>query len=105
MRATFGNDRSLWRTCPSMFPCDTAYETDQPEAMPGDLDAARKALKEAGYAGQKVVIINPTDFPAIHPMGLVTADLLKKIAVKVDLQDIALGRLRQPPATREPVAQ
>ena len=39
------------------------YETDQPDAMPGDYDAARKALKEAGYAGQKVVIINPTDFP------------------------------------------
>ena len=31
-------------------------------------------LKEAGYAGQKVVVINPTDFPAIHPLGLVTAE-------------------------------
>jgi peptide/nickel transport system substrate-binding protein len=103
MRATFGNDPTLWRTCPSMFPCDTAYETDQLEAMPGDLEAARKALKEAGYSGQKVVIINPTDFPAIHPMGLVTADLLKKIGMNVDLQEIDWGTLVQRRASREPV--
>jgi peptide/nickel transport system substrate-binding protein len=103
MRATFGNDPSLWRTCPSMFPCDTTYETDQPDAMPGNLEAARKALKEAGYAGQKVVIINPTDFPAIHPMGLVTADLLKKMGMNVDLQEIDWGTLVQRRASREPV--
>ncbi|SDR39717.1 peptide/nickel transport system substrate-binding protein [Rhizobiales bacterium GAS191] len=103
MRATFGNDTSLWRTCQSMFPCGTQYETDQPDAMPGDYEAARKALKEAGYAGQKTVIINPTDFPAIHPLGLVATDLLKQIGMNVDLQEIDWGTLVQRRANREPV--
>jgi peptide/nickel transport system substrate-binding protein len=103
MRATFGDDRSLWRTCHSMFPCGTPYETDQPDAMPGNYEAARKALKEAGYAGQRVVVINPTDFPAIHPLGLVTADLLKQIGMNVDLQETDWGTLIQRRASREPV--
>lgn len=103
MRATFGDDRSLWRTCPSMFPCGTPYETDQRDAMPGDYDAARKALKDAGYAGQKVVVMNPTDFPAIHPLGLITADLLKQIGMNVDLQEMDWGTLVQRRASQEPV--
>jgi peptide/nickel transport system substrate-binding protein len=103
MRATFGDDLTLWRTCFSMFPCGTPYETDEPDAMPGDYEAARKALKDAGYVGQKVVIINPTDFPAIHPQGLVTADMLKKIGMNVDFQEIDWGTLVQRRANREPV--
>jgi peptide/nickel transport system substrate-binding protein len=103
MRATFGDDRSLWRTCPSMFPCGTPYETDQRDAMPGDYDAARTALKDAGYAGQKVVVMNPTDFPAIHPLGLITADLLKQIGMNVELQEMDWGTLVQRRASHEPV--
>jgi peptide/nickel transport system substrate-binding protein len=103
MRATFGDDPSLSRTCHSMFPCGTPYETDQPEAMPGDVQAARTALAEAGYAGQKAVLINPTDFPPIHPLGMVAADLLKQIGMNVELQEIDWGTLVQRRVNREPV--
>lgn len=103
MRATFGDDPSLWQVCKSMFPCGTPFQTDQPEAMPGDYEAARRALKEAGYSGQKVVIINPTDFAAIHPQGVVTADALKQIGMNVDLQETDWGTLIQRRASREPV--
>ncbi len=103
MRATFGDDSSLWRVCPSMFPCGTLYETDQPDAMPGDFEAARKALKDAGYAGQKAVVINPTDFPAIHPLGLVTADTLKQIGMNVELAETDWGTVVQRRSNRETV--
>lgn len=104
MRATFGDDKSLWRICHSQFPCDTPYETqDGGKWMKADLSVARAALKEAGYDGQKVVIINPTDFPAIHPLGLVTADTLKKIGMNVDLQETDWGTVVQRRSSREPV--
>jgi peptide/nickel transport system substrate-binding protein len=103
MRATFGDDPSLWRICPSMFPCGTLYETDQPDAMPGDFEAARKALKDAGYAGQKAVVINPTDFPAIHPLGLVAADTVKQIGMNVELVETDWGTVVQRRSNRETV--
>ena len=104
MRATFGDDQSLWRTCLSEFPCGTPYETlDDGTFMKADPVLAAKMLKEAGYNGQKVVVINPTDFPAIHPLGLVTADMLKKIGMNVDLQETDWGTVIQRRSSREPV--
>jgi peptide/nickel transport system substrate-binding protein len=96
MRATFGDDQSLWRVCKDVFPYGTPYYTGQDaELMKGDLALAAKMLKESGYNGEKVVIINPTDFPQIHPLGVVTADTLKKIGMNVDLQETDWGTVVQ----------
>lgn len=103
MRTTFGDDQSLWRLCRSTFPCATPFETELPDLMPGDLAKARQMLKDAGYAGEKVVIINPTDFAVINPLGVVTADLLKQIGMNVDLQQTDWGTLIQRRASRETV--
>jgi peptide/nickel transport system substrate-binding protein len=104
MRAAFGDDTSLWITCKSLWPRKTPYYSEDDAAlMPGSLDAGRAALKDAGYAGQKVVIINPTDRPVDHALGLITADTLSKIGMNVDLQETDWGTVVQRRATREPV--
>ena len=71
--------------------------------MMGDTDRAAKMLKESGYSGQKVVVINPTDFPQIHPLGLVTADMLKRIGMNVDLQETDWGSVVQRRSSMQPV--
>jgi peptide/nickel transport system substrate-binding protein len=103
MRATFGDDKSLWAICRSQFPCGTPYEAQDPASMPASLEAGRAALKAAGYAGQKAVVINPTDFPAIHPLGLVTADLLKQLGMTVELQETDWGTVVQRRSSQETV--
>ncbi len=104
MRATFGDDKSLWRVSPDVFPYGSPYYSGADAGlMKGDLVLAAKMLKESGYAGQKVVVINPTDFSAIHPLGLVTADALKKIGMNVDLQETDWGTVVQRRASMEPV--
>jgi peptide/nickel transport system substrate-binding protein len=104
MRATFGDDQSLWRACRDVFPFGTPYYSGaDADAMQGDLTMAAKMLQQAGYAGQKVVVINPTDFPAIHPLGLVTADTLKQIGMNVELQETDWGTVVQRRASMEPV--
>jgi peptide/nickel transport system substrate-binding protein len=105
MRAAVGDDPDLWRACHSLFPCGTLYETDAAgkRLMTGDIATARKLLSESGYAGQKAVIINPTDFPLIGPLGQVTADLLKTMGMNVDLQESDWGTVVQRRASREPV--
>ena len=60
-------------------------------------------LREAGYKGEKVVIINPTDFPTIGPFGQITADLLRRCGMNVDLQETDWGSLVQRRVSREPV--
>ena len=102
MRASRGDDETLWTTSRSLFPRNTPYFQDHTDLMPGDLDRARALLKEAGYAGQKVVIINPTDFPDIGPHGLVTNDNLKKIGMNVELRESDWGTVIQRRASREP---
>jgi peptide/nickel transport system substrate-binding protein len=103
MRAAQGDDTSVWQDCRSIWPKNTPYFADNRDLMPGDLDKARAMLKEAGYANQKVVIINPTDFPDIGPLGQVTADALKRIGMNVDLQESDWGTVIQRRNSREAV--
>ena len=104
MRAIMGDDRSAWRICRSQYPCGTTYgtEVDLP-VQKGDLEAARKMIKEAGYHDQKAVIINPTDFATIGPLGDITYDMFKKIGINAELQATDWGSVVQRRATKEPV--
>jgi peptide/nickel transport system substrate-binding protein len=62
--------RTDWDLCRSLWPRETPYYEDLGEAMmPGSLDRARAALREAGYANQRVVVINPTDFRISGRLG------------------------------------
>ena len=102
MRAAHGDDRTLWNPCRSLYPCGTAYARDYGEGvMRGDVDAARRMLTEAGYAGQQAVVINPTDFPSIGPLGQVTAQTLSAIGFKVDLRESDWGSVIQRRTSRE----
>ncbi len=104
MRASRGDDTADWTTCRSLWPRHTPYYHDAGEAlMPGSLDRARAALREAGYANQKVVVINPTDFPDIGPLGQVTADTLRRLNVNVELAESDWGTVVQRRTSREPV--
>ena len=106
MRAVTGNDTSAYKECKALFPCGTPFGTQigAPE-MKGDLEAGKRMLHEAGYAGQKVVVINPTDFPSIGPFGDVTYDLLKKLGMNVELQDTDWGTVVQRRTSRKPIAE
>jgi peptide/nickel transport system substrate-binding protein len=103
MRATQGDDQSVWTATPSIWPKNTPYFADNSDLMPGDVAKARAMLKEAGYANQKVVIINPTDFADIGPLGQVMADTLKRSGMNVDLAESDWGTVIQRRNSREPV--
>ena len=101
MRAAQGDDTAAWTETRSIFPKRTPYYADHADLMPGDLNKARAMLKEAGYANQKVTIINPTDFPDIGPLGQVSADALGKIGMNVDLMESDWGTVIQRRNSRE----
>jgi len=108
VRAVTANDAEAWRVCPSMWPCGTPYATPpagNPLSGARDLGKVRAALQAAGYKGEKVVIINPTDFPTIGPFGQITADTLKKLGMNVELVETDWGSLVQRRASKSPPEQ
>lgn len=102
MRASQGDDASMWKLCRSLWPHGTPYYSGEHEdLMPQSLEKATEALKASGYGGEKVVIINPTDFPDIGPLGQVSADLLTKIGMNVELAETDWGTVIQRRGNRE----
>jgi len=102
MQAIMGDaDRSAYRTCRALFPCGMPGVA-QAGPSAANLDQARVAVKAAGYAGEKTVVINPTDYPVIGPHGQVTAELLREIGFNVDLQEMDWGTVLQRRLSKEP---
>ena len=97
MGAVTGNDASAFQVCHSFFPCGTPYGvTPSPDRMAKpDWALAHKLVQEAGYKGEKIVLINPTDFATIQPFGEITYANLKKLGLNVDLVETDWGTVVQ----------
>ncbi|MDB5369078.1 MAG: transporter substrate-binding protein [Roseomonas sp.] len=72
---------------------------------PRDLEKARRAVAESGYAGQPAALLAPTDFPNLKALADIGADLLSRIGVNVDYQALDWGSALQRLAKTEPVEQ
>ncbi len=106
MRPFLGNDPGAYQTCYSMFPCDMPHVRELAAPLmkgPRDLERSRQAVKDSGYAGERVVIINPTDYPTLYPQGMVAADLFTKLGMNVELQNMDWSTLLQRRQSKEPV--
>jgi len=104
MIANTGNDPGAYILCKSMFPCGTTLGREiGTSAMPGDLEKGKAALKAAGYAGEKVVILHPVDFATIAPLDEVTFDLLKKLGMNVEMIATDFGTVTARRTSKEPI--
>jgi len=94
------------RTCYSFFTCGTPLATDiGAEVMTGprDFDKAKALIKEAGYKGEKIVIISASDQPIVQSQSLLTTDLLRRLGLNVELQAGDWGTLITRRTSKEPV--
>jgi len=87
MQAFVGDDDKLWKPVPGFFTPDTPLYTEEGGEIlkgPRRLDAAKRLLAESGYAGQPVTCMAAQDMAHHKSWGDVTADLLKRLDIKVD---------------------
>ncbi|RVT91636.1 ABC transporter substrate-binding protein [Rhodovarius crocodyli] len=106
--AASGENPDYWRTGVGVFPPGTPLASDAGlEALtaPRDLDQAKRALEQAGYRGERVVVLVPTDLPVLKAEGEVGADLFRRIGFNVDFQAQDWGTTQQRLAKRDPVDQ
>ena len=93
-----------WRTCYSQFACGLPGVTEAGETLmkgPKDLAKLRDAVKASGYNGEKVVLIMAADYSLTAGLAPVAADLLGKLGLKVDLQQMDYGSWMQRRTSRE----
>ena len=62
----------------------------------------KQALADAGYKGERVVVLAAADFPTITAIAEVGGDLLKKIGFNVDYQSLDWGTVVQRRAVKSP---
>ena len=74
--------------CPTFFICGSANETAagaEPFRVP-DAAKAKQMLADAGYKGEKVVLLVPSDITYLNAEALMAAQTLRSIGMNVDMQ-------------------
>jgi peptide/nickel transport system substrate-binding protein len=81
------------RVCHAVFVCGSPLAMDDYAApwSVQNIARARTLFREAGYAGEPIVVLKPTDQKVIGLIADVTADLLRQAGVTVDLQTADWG--------------
>jgi peptide/nickel transport system substrate-binding protein len=72
---------------------------------PRDLAEVRKRIAAAGYKGERLVMVAPSDLPAIMAMSTVMQDQLTKMGLNIDFQVTDWGTMISRIAKRDPVDQ
>ena len=92
--------------CPSFFACGSPSESKVgSEVLTGkrDLAKAKELIKEAGYKGERIVVLSATDQPIVHSQGLITVELLKSVGLNAELAANDWGTLISRRAVKEPI--
>ena len=67
-----------------------------------DSVALKRAIAAAGYNGEKIVYLEPTDVPRINAIAEVGADMLRKLGMNVDVIATDWGTTVQRSVSRQP---
>jgi peptide/nickel transport system substrate-binding protein len=108
MRAFVGDDANLWKPQPGYFTSGSPLYTEQGGDIlkgPRNLDAAKRLLAESGYAGEPIVCMAAQDIPHYKMWGELTADLLKRLGMNVDLAAVDWGTVVARRAQKNPPAK
>jgi peptide/nickel transport system substrate-binding protein len=92
--------------CASYFTCGTPLANQAGSAVLSgkrDFDKAKALIKESGYKGEKIVVLDATDQPIVHPQALITTEMLRKLGLNVELQAGDWGTLITRRSSKEPV--
>ncbi len=104
----FVGDQANWDVCASFFTCGGPMANKAgSEVMTGkpDFDKAKQLVKEAGYKGEKIILLDAVDQPLIHAEALVATDAMKKLGLNVELVAADWGTVVTRRASKKPPAE
>jgi peptide/nickel transport system substrate-binding protein len=106
MTAVAGAEPSLIKTDVGLFVPGTPMASTVGVEItrgPKDLDKIKKDLANAGYKGERVVVLAASTIPTIYAEAQVATDVLQHIGMNIDLQTMEWGSVVARRASREPI--
>lgn len=97
-----------WKRCASFFTCGTPMASAAgAAALTGkrDFDGAKRLIAEAGYKGEKIVVLDAVDLLTNHIHALVTTELFNKLGLNVELATSDWGTVVTRRASKKPIAE
>ncbi|TQM99437.1 peptide/nickel transport system substrate-binding protein [Acidovorax temperans] len=87
LQAVVGNPK-YYKTCAAVFGCEGPYASQEGAdvTIKANPKKAQELLKEAGYDGTPVVILQPTDTPSVNSQPVVIGQALRAAGFKVEMQ-------------------
>lgn len=105
LTAVVGEDPALKHVPAGFFTPGTPMASDAGldalHAKP-DVPADAKAIRDAGYRGEPVLLLAPTDVPILKALADVGADLVGRVDLKVDYQAMDWGSAVQRRVSKAP---
>ena len=86
LKATIG-DPAYYKVCRSFFPCGSPFETSKglDGLLESNFSKSQALLKEAGYDGTPVVLMQSTDLAILSNLAPVAKSLMERGGFKVDM--------------------
>jgi peptide/nickel transport system substrate-binding protein len=102
MRVVVGNPALYKPFCGSFFHCgsDNGIQLGSEPFRQPNVDKAKQLLKEAGYNGEKIVVLQPTDRAQYNAATMVLIQSLRRAGVNVDVQAVDWSTLLSRRASR-----
>ncbi len=81
-------DPQYWRLCKTYYGCGTPLASDKGAEglLEGNVEKAKALLKEAGYDGRPIVLLQVTDLTSLAALGPVAKAQLERAGFKVDMR-------------------
>ena len=106
MTAAAGTNKEMWRDGVGFFAPGTPMASDAGLVGPdATLPTLKKALRDAGYKGEAIVLMAPSDQAVLMAECAVALDLLQKLGMEVRYEVMDWGTLVQRRAKKEPPDQ
>lgn len=109
LQTAVGN-ADYYQSCPSVYGCTVPLASDAGaeylEGTPEErMVKAQAALKESGYDGTPVLMMQPTDMAVLNTQPIVAAERLREAGFKVNVVPMDWGALQARKDTWAPVAE
>ena len=103
LKAVIG-DPKYYKVCQSYYPCGTPFFTEagMQGLLKSDFKRSQELLKEAGYDGTPIVLMQSTDLAALTNLAPVAKSLLEKAGFQVDMQSMDWQTLVARRAKKDP---